>query len=390
MIRTKITLTVLILATMVVGSDRARAQGRFEADWLSWSRVDDSDQNLIGGPGGLSAGDEGFGFDSGFRFTLGYGLSDYDIEMVVSEISGWDSTDSATLTAPLVFDDPTNAFIAPANSFGFSNGLTDAAVLDIDEIDHLLPGAIARSRYESTLRDFQLNIGTSRYNTPVWASIGWRHLELDEVSRLLVTGEFQTIDTDDGAVPGGAGDGGDNALGGAFFTMAGFGGAGDGFAGFDPTAVPPTITTIGALFRGVADNDLDGVQLKFGGQYQPRDLLIIDTTLSLGLFQNQISGAVSETVFGIENDTDVYVRRLTDSDRVASFAGGLGVKFTVPVTDYIYLSAGYEGLLITNVALGPDQHKGVGTTLLGAPRYKVHTNGVLFAHGGSLGLGVTW
>jgi hypothetical protein len=390
MIRTKFTLTVLILTAIVAGGNRAHAQGRFEAEWLSWSRFDDADQTLIGGPGGLSAGDEGFGFDSGYRFTIGYGVGDYDIEIIAAEIGGWESTDGATLSAPLVFDDPTNAFIAPANFLGFSNGLTDAALLDIDEIDHLLPGAMARSRYESELRDFQLNLGTNRNNAPVWASIGWRHLELDEASRLLVSGEFQTIDTDDGAVPGGAGDGGDNALGGAFFTMAGFAGAGDGFAGFDPTAMPPTITTIGALFRGVADNDLDGAQLRFGGQYQPRDLLIIDGFLSLGLFQNQISGTISETVFGIENDTDVYTRRLTDSARVASFAGGLGVNFTVPVTDYIYLSAGYEGLIITNVALGPEQHKGLGTNLLGMPRYKVQTNGVLFAHGGNLGLGVTW
>jgi hypothetical protein len=387
MTRMKLTLTVLMLTALSVCSGRAQAQGRFDAEWLYWSRNNDSSQTYIGGPGSVDSNDDNFNYSSGYRFGLGYGLFDYDIEAIFAEVPNWNASGSSVLAAPLVFGDPTNANLpapAPPGSFlGIRNGLTDAGLSDMANVSFLDPGATVQTRYNSSLRDFQLNLGTSRQR-PVWASLGWRHLELNENSSLLTTGVFQSVDAMGGGVGGG--------LAGTALTDQGFTAlaGGDGFAGYDPMAMAPVMTTIGALFQGTTYNDLDGGQLVIGGRVQPRDLLILEGFLKVGVYQNRARGSVTETVFAIENDDDVFQRTFTNSRRLTSFVGGVGFNFKVPVTDYIYVRAGYEALVITDVALGPDQSQGIHTNVLGDHFYRVVTGGVLLAHGGNLGLGITW
>lgn len=384
MTRTKITLTVLMLVTMVVGSSRAQAQGRANAEWLFWSRNNDANQTLIG-PSALSADDASFNYSSGFRFSAGYGIGDYDIEAVFSQIPNWQADDSTVLGSPLLLNDDPMAFLGATNTLGIRNGLIDAALADTANVFSLDPGATGQFNYESSLRDFQLNIGTNRTMRPYWASLGWRHVELDENSSLLVTGDFQSTDAMAGTMPGGP-------LGGTALTDIGYTLVqGDGsFAGYDPAAMMPTITTIGALFQGVTKNDLDGGQVVLGGRFQPRDLVSLEVFLTAGLYQNRAEGTLVETLFAVANDDDILQRRFSNARKVASFVGGLGFRLVIPVTDYIFLRAGYEGMVVTNVALAPEQAQGLGTTLLGEQYYRVKTGGILVAHGGNLGLGITW
>ena len=76
--------------------------------------------------------------------------------------------------------------------------------------------------------------------------------------------------------------------------------------------------------------------------------------------------------------------------RVATVAGGMFVVAMLLASNAAggVLAGDPNG--ITNVALGPDQSQGLGTTILGTPFYKVQTGGILVAHGGHLGLGATW
>jgi hypothetical protein len=149
-------------------------------------------------------------------------------------------------------------------------------------------------------------------------------------------------------------------------------------------------TTLGALFQGYADNDLDGGQLVFGGCYRAAELFIIEGFLKGGVYQNRATGMVQETVFGVENDTSVYRRTLFDRKTTAAFAGSFGFRFIVPLTDYIFLRTGYEAMVVTNVAVSSDQPFGISQNLLGETRYEVVTRGVFLAHGGHLGLELNW
>jgi hypothetical protein len=391
--RAKFCVPVLMLTFVVCGSRSAEAQIRASADWVFWTRNNDSDTEFLTG-----ADDADFGFSSGFRFTLGASFDRFDVEASFMQVPDWNETESSVLAVPLAFDDPTNPFIAPAAGFGFPNALTDAAndVANGEdlEIEHLEAGATISQRLESRLRDFELDFGTSRSARNVWASLGWRHIELNETSTNLAVGIFQAIDVDDGTLPGGAVDPDLNdGLSGGALVNAGFvniAGAGDGFVGYDPTNPLSIQTTLGAMFQGYTDNDLDGGHIVLGSRYQPAQLLILEGFLKAGVFQNRATGLVQETVFGVENDTSVYRRTFFDRKTTASFAGSLGFRVIVPITDYINIRTGYEALLVTNVANGADQSQGISTNLLGVTRYEVVTSSYFLAHGGNLGIELNW
>ena len=388
---------LLLLVTLLSGRS-ADAQGRFRADYRAWHRNADADGPLINGPNGFSDDESEFGFDSGFGFTVGWSFSEIDIEASFMRIPDWESRENYRLALPTVFDDPTSAFIAPANNLAVpASALRVAATLaalgEDDEIEYLEAGARASTAYTSRFDSFELNIGSNRSKRPYWFALGWRHLELDEASNMRVVGTFQAIDADDGAFPGGAGDGGNNGISHAALTGAGFtliAGGADGFTGYDPTAGAPVITTLGAAFQGRAQNELDGLQLTIGGRTQPAELVVLEGFAKLGVYHNEASGMVQETVAGLINDTSVYRRTFTGGKDTASFGGGLGFRVLFPLTDYISFMTGYEALLLTNIALSPDQAQGIGTNFLGATRYNVVTNGLFVGHGGNAGLEVTW
>ena len=394
--RAKFCVPVLVLTFVVCGSRAAEAQVRASTDWLFWTRNHDSDSEFLTGAAATDEAD--FGFSSGFRFSLGASFDRFDVEASFLQIPDWDETASGVLAVPLAFDDPTNAFIAPAAGFGFPNALSVAADdipnMEDLEIEHLEAGATISQRLVSRLRDFELNVGTSRSVRNVWASLGWRHIEINETSTNLAVGIFQAIDVDDGAFPGDlVDDDPNNGLSGGALTAAGFvniAGAGDGFVGYDPLDPMAIQTTLGALFQGYSDNDLDGGHIVVGGRFQPAQLLILEGFFKAGVFQNRATGLVQETIFGVENDTSVYRRTFFDRKTTASFAGSLGFRVIVPVTDYINIRTGYEAMLVTNVAVGADQSQGISTDLLGVTRYEVVTSAYFLAHGGHLGLELNW
>lgn len=388
-------ITIVGLAVSLTGR-AAEAQVRFESEYLLWTRNNDADAPIITGPGGFSADLADFGYASGYRFTLGASLSYFDVEASFSSIPDWSDSTGGFLTLPLVFDDPSNPNIAPANGLGFVNALALAAGvpgLEDNEIEHLLPGALLQSRYESSFDSFELNVGSNRVVRPVFFALGWRHLELKENAATLILGDFQAIDADNGAFPGAVGDEPNNGLSHAALTGAGFAlvsGAGDGFAGYDPTLVAPVITTLGIMYQGVTRNDLDGGQLTVGGRYAASDIVALQGFLKGGVYHNRALGIVRETVLGVANDTSVYQRTFRDRATTASFAGAVGFDVIVAVTDYVNFTLGYEALFVTDMALAADQQSGITTDLFGIPRYDVVHDSLFIAHGASVGLELNW
>ncbi len=399
MSRSKLCLPLFVLSLLAAQGGSAFAQVRFDTEWLFWHRNNDSETPLISGPNAVSSDDASFEFQSGYRFTLGVGVGAFDIEATFSQIPDWVASDSGILANPLVFDDSaTDPDVfpgTPGNSVFIGSALFAAGttIIEQNESEQLEAGAQVRTRYSTKLDNFELNVGSNRERYPWRFALGWRHLELEENSSLTAIGTFQAIDLDDAALPGGAGNDPNDQLSDAALLEAGFtliSGAGGGFAGYDPTLMPTTPTTMAVVFSGRSHNDLDGAQVVFGGQLSPSSVVIVEGFLKLGLYHNRAEGTVRETLIGIENDDSVYQRTLHDSDTTASFVGGLGFRVLVPVTDYIRLTTGYEALVVTNVALAPDQAQGVRTNIFGDTVYHVVTNGDLLAHGGNLGLEITW
>ncbi|MBL8851874.1 MAG: hypothetical protein JNG89_19535, partial [Planctomycetaceae bacterium] len=227
----------LLVMLAGLGSSVAEAQMRFDAQYLLWNRNNDSDSPLISGAGGVSAADAEFGYASGYQFSLGGSTPILDVEASFMQIPDWSDSWGGTLTLPVAFDDPANVNIAPANGLSAFNALRIAAStpgVEDNEIEFLEAGAQFQSRYESTLDSFEINLGSSRISRPVFFSLGWRHIELDESAATLLRGDFQVMDADNGALPGAGGDELNNGLSHAALTGAGFtlaSGAADGFNG---------------------------------------------------------------------------------------------------------------------------------------------------------------
>ena len=182
----------------------AHAQIRFESDYIFFDRTNDAEGSQITGPGSFSADDHDFNYESGYRFTLGGTLSEVDIEASFFTIPQWSSSESGVLGLPLVFDDPTNVFVAPANGLGFNSGLgiaANIAGLEDDEIEFLEAGAGAVAVHIAA-GQLQLNIGSNRYSRPVYFAVGWRHFEVNEDSSMTAVGDFQALDALTGLAPG--------------------------------------------------------------------------------------------------------------------------------------------------------------------------------------------
>lgn len=381
-------LSLVILIAVAVAAQSAQAQIFFEADWLFWSRNNDSDTRYILGPDAVSSEDADFGFESGYRISVG---TDW-ISASFSQVN-WDSRRDGLLADPFALDDTaTNAAVFPAppvNMFGVSTAVFDASALDAAELpesEHFEAGSAYSFRYNTTLDDFELNLGTNFHCRPIWWALGWRHLELHETSGFLVTGVFNARDVDDGAV---FGDDPNDALAhasliGAGFTL--FGGGANGYAAYDPTDPNAEPVTMSALIDGNTNNDLDGLQGTLAGGMFTSQVVSVEGFLKAGVYHNRIRGSVQETLIGRINDDSIYRRTLTDDKTTAAFVGGAGSQLVFWLTEYATLRAGYEVLLITNVALGPDQPQGVRTNVLGDTVYRVQTEGVFFSNGGHVGL----
>ncbi len=89
-------------------------------------------------------------------------------------------------------------------------------------------------------------------------------------------------------------------------------------------------------------------------------------------------------------DDGVYQRVFNEKSSKVSFGFNPGLRALVHLTDYVSLTAGYEILLLTGIALAPDQIGNIQTNLLGTQTYSTDASGVFFAHGGNVGLEIRW
>ena len=189
--------------------ETATAQGiRGRADWMFLSRNNDSvSVPYITGPDTFSGSGVDFGYESGYRFMLGYGSPSYEIEAQFTAVDNWSEQSFATLTEELFFDNnAANAFVnggTPGNVFGIMTALGVAAedpfttTLDDEtlESEFLIPGANASYRYESEYADVEINITTPRCD---WFrfGLGYRHVDLDERAGFAISGLFDALDVD--------------------------------------------------------------------------------------------------------------------------------------------------------------------------------------------------
>jgi hypothetical protein len=392
---------VVLMAGWLMAGGTAHAQIQVEADYLIFNRVDSDSGRFITGPQGLSGGND-YGFASGYRFGVVGGYDLYEVEALFSQVDGWTDNQTRVLTSGLSFDDASaNAFVfpgGPANVIAFRNALFDAATrsgaVGADETlegELLQPGAIARLKSSSRYRDFELNFGTNRTTNWYRFGLGYRNIRLNDRTQFATIGTFDAIDVNDGAVSGGAGNDANDGLSDAALTAAGFqltGGAADGYDAADVAGAGPD--TLAVFYAGNADNELNGVQAIAAAQLTESEYFVIELVGKAGVYHNSVHANTTEMLIGSGNDDSVYTRRFSDQKSTASFVGSLGLQARIPVTDYIVFTTGYEGIVLTGVALGTQQFDGIHPTLMGTTVYSAKANDSAFLHGAKFGFELTF
>lgn len=385
------------VASLSFGS-QAHAQFFAEADWVFLNRNHDGDVGFVAGPESVAADSAGFDYRPGVKLTIGAGFFDYQVNFSYTEIDSWQGFSSGTFTNPIAFDDGFGSpFIAPANRIVGNNVLFQAATYtngmpmadETLEIEHLRAGATYNVSTVADFRDFELNFGSSRDQLWRWG-VGYRHIKLDERNRMMVSGVFDAIDTDDGAVAGDITNDMNDGLSHDALVAVGLtniAGGADGFDAFDSMNGPDTITYIS---NGLADNELHGAQLTLVGTIFNGEWLTVEGIGKAGIYRNNITAGVTETIAGSGNDDSVYQRSMLDKRREVAFGGNLGVRGVVSLTDYINLVAGYEALFLHGLASASEQTNGLGVNPLGGSTFRAQTYGSMIAHGGRLGLELLW
>ena len=388
------TLLLLSLGLASFAAPRAAsAQMWFESDYLFWGRANTSDQTYV--TGGSSSDDADFDFESGYRFTLGSGLGDYEVEAIFSQIDGWNGDGLTTLALPVALDgNAGNAIVFPggAGTLAVTSGIGLAATqaAEMSEAEFLTGGTVVSHSYSSNLRDLQINFGSNRDRNIFRWGLGYRNMLIEENGGVGVFGSFDALDIDDAAGPGALNNDPNDGLADGSLAAAGMT-ALRGANGFDSiNPLIPSADTVSMVLSGGTENRLDGVQLTFAASGCPHEVVTIDGFLRLGLFYNRINGTASELLVGGGDDNSIYFRSLGDSTATASFGLNPGFRTLINLTDYISLTAGYELLVLTNIGLGPEQLGQVQTNLLGRPVYEVDSSGVFVGHGGNLGLQIRW
>jgi hypothetical protein len=386
--------TLLTLALGCFGLPAAAsAQMWFETDYLNWNRTNGSDTSFTGG---VDSGDNGFDFGNGYRFILGGGVGDYEIEARFSRIDDWSGDSSEGIGRPLSLDGEFgNAVVFPGGAarLGFASGLIEAAsgVGEDNEAEFLTGGSALLHRYESSFRDVQLNIAPHRDFHWFRMQVGYRGIQIAEGSRLRIDGTFNALDSDSGEAPGDATNEANDALSDAALVAAGFANIGGTADGFDAiNLVAGTSDQVAMLFGGDTDNHLNGVHVTGLLRGNPSEFVTVEGFLQFGLFHNQIDASVSELIAGSGDDDSIYVRRFQGSKSKASFGTNLGLRTAIHLTEYISLTTGYELLVLSGIALAPDQYGRVQTSLTGNRSFNIDSAGVFLAHGGNVGLEIRW
>lgn len=398
--RTTISTLVMTLSLVFLASP-AHAQMFFEADWVQLSRDNDASGSIFNGADGLSASSLDYGYDPGFRITLGGIIGDYQIDASFLQIEDWSASRTGTLSNTLVFDDTANNPLVvaspPGTTFGFMNGLYKAAteVMAADEStesEQLRSGATYSYTGTTDFKQVEINLGTARDRHRWRAALGWNYMRFDEANSLFVVGDFDALDVDDGAGPRNPvlNDPND-ILSHAALARAGYSlvsGSPDGFDAYDSMSGAPD--TLSILMDSRAENELNGIQGTLGFRLVDKEWLVLEATGKAGLYHNSVTGLVSETVVGSVNDNSAYQLLYTDKTSKAAFAGGIGFRGILPLTDYIRLVGGYEVLFLKGVALGNEQVNGVTTDIYDNLVYTIDAGATAIIHGTNAGLEVTW
>ncbi|WP_437191982.1 hypothetical protein [Planctomicrobium sp. SH527] len=354
------------------------AQMFFEAEAVFLNRDHNGGSPFVEGADPLSTATGSFSTEPGYRLGIGSVLENWQVDASFTQINPWTTSQSGVMSGDVSFD-PTSSVPAPnlLSYNGFLSGAAQSMLNGDESINERFTTPEFATYARSNYRDAEINVGSSHCGRRWRLSGGFRHIQLDEKNGVRLDGIFSS---DPSLTPGSH----INGLSDAELTMAGanwIGGAGDGIvSGAD----------LMYSLESNVENQLNGFQTTFAFRFIEKEWITLEGTLKAGVYQNKMHGQLIETAATSGIDNSVYQQAFAASDTGVAFAGNLGLKTIIGLTDYIDFVLGGEVLFLSGVALGADQAGGVSVTSTGARTYTVDNHGSLVGYGGSIGFRVYW
>ncbi len=379
---------------------RSDWQIRAQADAVYMTRNNSSrDIPVIAGPESFRMHDLNFDYTPGARLTIGLMNDDFELEGVFTTLSNWNASTSGTLTHGTDFDGPeaysaasgaaqstvdigknpnfitSSTFFAPINTAA----LTGA---EADELEFLKAGAKFSESYSSSFQDFEVNYkNRAQPGRFVRVGLGYRNVQFGERGQAALSGTFDSVDNN-GAEAAGNNGLADGSLTGAGLKLTSPAGTGTGFS--ETSVAGPDQLLFTTNLR--TTNQLNGVQVTTDFLFLESDLFEIGGYAKGGVFHNFASGRVAEQYSDTLNDKSTYTRTLSDTKQTASFLGQAGVTGRFFLRQNVRLFASYEAMLLSGLALAPDQMRAITSNVTGASALNLNTQSSTFMHGGRVGL----
>ncbi|SFH93284.1 hypothetical protein [Planctomicrobium piriforme] len=357
----------------------AQAQFYFEADSVFLGRTNQGGASVVAGPQPVDTKNGNYSVEPGYRLSIGTIFDNFQVDTSFTQLSPWEASGSGSFLAPVDFDGP-----RPGNNTLNFNGFLRAAALDTFNGEDTESEQIRASNWtsysSSSYLDAEINFGSSQVNRRWRLAGGYRYIQLDEKNGVSMFGTFDAPDVGGGVIQP------NNGLSHDALTDAGaslISGVADGFNSGGTDQLQYSVNSN-------ANNRMSGFQTTFGYRFYDGDWFTLEGISKAGIYANSISGQVQETVVGSGLDNSVYQRTLRDKEIAAAFAGNLGLRAVVGITDYIDLVAGWEVLFLAGLALGPDQINGLKVNNVGTTVYQVDNHGSMVATGGTLGIRIYW
>ena len=382
-------------------------QWRFQADALYLKRNRDwHDIPVISGPESFRPSNLDFDYKAGTRLSLGIMHEDFEMDFVFSTINDWRASQSGVLTHAVDFDGPVAYAAAPlaqpiVNGPDLPNFITSSTYFapintaaltgaEANELEFLKPGAKFSQSFNSGYQDFEVNY-KRRAQPGRFArfGFGYRNVQFDESGRTALSGTFDTVDSATGLEAEA-----NNGLSNGSLVSGGLTGPTltaqqVGFSE-NPTAVPAIPDELLFTTNLRAVNQLNGAQMTSDFLFLESEYFELGGFGKAGVFHNFASGNITERYTDTLNDNASYTRTLSSSKQVASFLGQAGLTGRFFLRENVRLFGSYEVLYLSGLALGPDQMRGITTTVTPAASLDLRTQGSVFIHGGRIGVEILW
>jgi hypothetical protein len=345
-------------------------------------------RSFINGPDAASFDDlPNFTGDNGYRLQGGVRLGSWIFEGIYSHFGEWNSSlnenvngvafnanaiggnwvgqnfiDASTYFTPIV---NAASLTSPVNTAADQSGLGPSAAFVTDSRPALM--AFSHTDFYMT----EANVKDADYFLPLLGrglrfGVGYVNANLNNDTWVALSGTFRASNAGGATV----------SLPNSVLTAATGGnltfysGGGSGFT--DGVSNGGTGTPSQLIFIHAANtrNELNGAQFVLDGDLLEFHRFDVCTSLKAGIYDNFAQGTITETYAATNNDLSTYYRAFSNSCHHVAFMGGVGIDAGWHITDEIAFRAGYEVLVLSNLALGPEQINGLSNNW-----YRVQTDG---------------